>query len=102
MSFLLLLTDKSTAEKDWGSSIGRSLKKMKSKNNFYKEKENKIKSRLSNRIKNIIQTNHNLQNCVREFTDISTEKVILPSVIGSVTRVIRKLSYELLLGEKLK
>ena len=55
LSFLLLLTDKSTAEKDWGQFDKKIADKMKSKNNFYKEKENKIKSQLSNRIKNIIQ-----------------------------------------------
>ena len=54
LSFLLLLTDKSTAEKDWGQFDKKIADKMKSKNNFYKEKENKIKSQLSNRIKNII------------------------------------------------
>ena len=55
LSFLLLLTDKSTAQKDWGQFDRKIAEKMKSKNNFYKEKENKIKSQLSNRIKNIIQ-----------------------------------------------
>ena len=55
LSFLLLFTDKSMAEKDWGQFDKKIADKMKSKNNFYKEKENKIKSQLSNRIKNIIQ-----------------------------------------------
>ena len=55
LSFLLLLADKSTAEKSWGQFDKKIADKMKSKNNFYKEKENKIKSQLSNRIKNIIQ-----------------------------------------------
>ena len=54
-SFLLLLVDESTAEKNWQQFDKKIADKMKSKNNFYKEKENKIKSHLSNRIKNIIQ-----------------------------------------------
>ena len=54
-SFLLLLVDESTAEKNWEQFDKKIADKMKSKNNFYKEKDNKIKLHLSNRIKNIIQ-----------------------------------------------
>ena len=49
LSFLLLLTDKSTAEKDWGQFDKKIADKMKSKNNFYKEKK-KIKLSRSYRI----------------------------------------------------
>lgn len=54
-SFLLLLADESMAEKNWEQFDKKIADKMKSKNNFYKEKDNKIKLHLSNRIKNIIQ-----------------------------------------------
>ena len=55
MSLLLLLADKSTAEKNWEQLDKKIAEKMKSKNIFYREKDNKIKVQLSNRIKNIIQ-----------------------------------------------
>ena len=54
LSLLLLLADKSTAEKNWEQFDKKIAEEMRTRNIFYKKKEDKIKLQLSNRIKNII------------------------------------------------
>ena len=72
LSLLLSLAEKSIAEKRWEHFDKKIAEKMRSKNVFYKEKENKIKLQLSHRIKNIIQNEpqpSNLRSRIYRYID---------------------------------